>query len=176
MAAHVDTNHTITVYPTCALVGCGGNHVLGPLARGLCGCEIIFCWIWPHTMYNVTHILMTKYLCRTLRQNIMQAANAPFCARLRYCGSLLHIWPTKRPAQRKSVMPHSGRILCHYVIPSAVRGGGPRRAYQTRGLRMRHGVIFHSRTGLRSVVGTRCKPRANSQFLMLHCIKYFDLP
>ena len=46
-------------------------------------------------------------------------------------------------------MPHSGRILCHDVIPSAVRGGGPRRAYRTRGLRMRHGIIFRSRTGLR---------------------------
>ena len=45
-------------------------------------------------------------------------------------------------------MPHSGRILCRDVIPSAVRGGGPRRAYRTRGLRMRHGIIFRSRTGL----------------------------
>ena len=46
-------------------------------------------------------------------------------------------------------MPHSGRILCRDVIPSPVRGGGPRRAYRTRGLRMRHGIIFRSRTGLR---------------------------
>ena len=45
-------------------------------------------------------------------------------------------------------MPHSGRILCRDVIPSPVRGGGPRRAYRTRGLRMRHGIIFCSRTGL----------------------------
>ena len=45
-------------------------------------------------------------------------------------------------------MPHSGRILCRDVIPSAVRGGGPRRAYRTGGLRMRHGIIFRSRTGL----------------------------
>ena len=65
-----------------------------------------------------------------------------------YCGSLPHIWSTKRPASRKSVMPHSGRILWRDVIPSAVRGGGPRRAYRTRGLRMRHGIIFRSRTDL----------------------------
>ena len=45
-------------------------------------------------------------------------------------------------------MPHSGRILCRDVIPSAVRSGGPRRAYRTRALRMRHGIIFRSRTGL----------------------------
>ena len=46
-------------------------------------------------------------------------------------------------------MPHSGRILCRDVIPSAARSGGPRRAYRTRALRMRHGIIFRSRTGLR---------------------------
>ena len=45
-------------------------------------------------------------------------------------------------------MPHSGRILCRDVIPSAVRSGGPRRAYRTRALRMRHGIIFRSRTDL----------------------------
>ena len=45
-------------------------------------------------------------------------------------------------------MPHSGRILCRDVIPSAVRSGGPRRAYRTRALRMRHEIIFRSRTGL----------------------------
>ena len=50
-------------------------------------------------------------------------------------------------------MPHSGRILCRDVLPSAVRGGGPRRAYRTRGLRMRHGIIFRSRTGLRAAAG-----------------------
>ena len=46
-------------------------------------------------------------------------------------------------------MPHSGRILCRDVIPSALRSGGPRRAYRTRALRMRHEIIFRSRTGLR---------------------------
>ena len=45
-------------------------------------------------------------------------------------------------------MPHSGRILCRDVIPSALRSGGPRRAYRTRALRMRHEIIFRSRTGL----------------------------
>ena len=77
----------------------------------------------------------------------MQAANAPFRAR-NSGGSLRHIWLKKRPASRKSVMPHSGRILCRDVIPSAVRSGGPRRAYRTRALRMRHEIIFRSRTGL----------------------------
>ena len=47
-------------------------------------------------------------------------------------------------------MPHSGRILWRDVIPSA---GGPRRAYRTRGLRMRHGIIFRSRTGPRLDTG-----------------------
>ena len=77
----------------------------------------------------------------------MQAANAPFRV-MHSGGSLRHIWLKKRPASRKSVMPHSGRILCRDVIPSAVRGGGPRRAYRTRALRMRHKIIFRSRTGL----------------------------
>ena len=100
-------------------------------------------------MYNVTRILYGKIFCQTLRHNIMQAANAPFCAR-HSGGSLRHIWLKKRPASRKSVMPHSGRILCRDVIPSAVRSGGPRRAYRTRALRMRHEIIFRSRTGLLS--------------------------
>ena len=78
----------------------------------------------------------------------MQAANAPFRA-MHTGGSLRHIWLKKRPASRKSVMPHSGRILCHDLIPSAVRTGEPRRAYRTRALRMNHGIIFRSRTGLR---------------------------
>ena len=77
----------------------------------------------------------------------MQAANAPFRA-MHSGGILRHIWLKKRPASRKSVMPHSGRILCRDVIPSAVRSGGPRRAYRTRTLRMRHEIIFRSRTGL----------------------------
>ena len=34
------------------------------------------------------------------------------------------------------------------VIPSAARSGGPRRAYRTRALCMRHGIIFRSRTVL----------------------------
>ena len=81
------------------------------------------------------------------RQNIMQAANAPFRA-MHSGGTLRHIWLKKRPASRKSVMPHSGRTLCRDVIPSAVRSGGPHRAYRTRALRMRHEIIFRSRTGL----------------------------
>ena len=125
---------------------CKFIRILGFKCGGLFGCEIIFCWIWPHTTDSVTRILAAKYFAKPAEY---YAGCECAISRQAYCGSLRHIWPTKWPASRKSVMPHSGRILCRDIIPSAVRGGRPHRACQTRVLRIRHGIIFRRWTILR---------------------------